>query len=413
MPFDPSILFVQFVSGLSRAMILFLMASGLTLVFGVMNVINFAHGAFYMIGAYMAFTLTQYLTGPLGFWVTLLIAPTIVCIVGGIVEVTLLRRIYKKEHLLQILLTYALIFVFNDLIKIIWGVDLRIVNLPKSLQGFVRFFGHRFPVYYFFIIGVGTAVAILLWLLLKKTRFGKVLRASAEHRDMVGLLGYNVGGLFTLVFVLATWLGGLSGAVIAPTVRLSLGMGTYNALSANLYQAAGFEPPDRKANSGLSDTPTGGLVSMVGYFGPLVDKLTAQDCEVLVLERAPERVPERRGVSVTCDPQDLAGCKHLLCTASTLINDSLEDVLAVTEPPARIEIVGPSGSGLPDPLLARGVTSIGGVSFSDREQLIAHLRGGGSWGEAGRKYQLDASSYPGLAQLTARLTGRCGDTGQS
>lgn len=225
MPFDPSILFVQFVSGLSRAMILFLMASGLTLVFGVMNVINFAHGAFYMIGAYMAFTLTQYLTGPLGFWVTLLIAPTIVCIVGGIVEVTLLRRIYKKEHLLQILLTYALIFVFNDLIKIIWGVDLRIVNLPKSLQGFVRFFGHRFPVYYFFIIGVGTAVAILLWLLLKKTRFGKVLRASAEHRDMVGLLGYNVGGLFTLVFVLATWLGGLSGAVIAPTVRLSLGMG--------------------------------------------------------------------------------------------------------------------------------------------------------------------------------------------
>lgn len=224
MDFDASMLFVQFISGLSRAMILFLMSSGLTLVFGVMGVVNFAHGAFYMIGAYMAFTLTEILTGFVGFWVALLIAPTIVCLIGGLVEVLLLRRIYEKEHLLQILLTYALIFVFNDIIKMIWGVDLKIVSLPPALAGFFTFFGHSFPVYYFFIIGVGGTVALLLWLLLKKTRIGKLLRASAERRDMVGLLGYNVGGLFTLVFVMATWLGGLSGAVIAPTVRLSLGM---------------------------------------------------------------------------------------------------------------------------------------------------------------------------------------------
>lgn len=225
MSIDPSMLFVQFISGLTRAMILFLMASGLTIVFGVMGVINFAHGAFYMLGAYVAFSLVQVLASPLGFWAALLIAPTIVCIIGALVELILLRRIYDKEHLLQILLTYALIFIFNDLIKMIWGVDLRIVTLPESLTGFVTFFGHRFPVYYFFIIGVGVAVAFLLWLLLKKTRFGRLLRASAERRDMVGLLGYNVGGLFTLVFIMATWLGGLSGAVIAPTVRLSLGMG--------------------------------------------------------------------------------------------------------------------------------------------------------------------------------------------
>jgi len=225
MDLDLSMIFVQFISGLSRAMILFLMASGLTIVFGVMRVINFAHGAFYMLGAFMAFTLTHILTGLIGFWCTLLVAPTIVCLIGGLVEVILLRRIYDKEHLLQILLTYALIFVFNDLIKLIWGVDLRIVPLPPSLAGFVTLFGHSFPVYYFFIIGVGGAVAMLLWLLLKKTRFGKLLRASAERREMVDLLGYNVGAIFTLVFVLATWLGGLSGAVIAPTVRLSLGMG--------------------------------------------------------------------------------------------------------------------------------------------------------------------------------------------
>ena len=225
MDFDASMLFVQFISGLSRAMILFLMASGMTIIFGVMRVINFAHGAFYMIGAYMAFTLTNVLTGPFGFWGALLLAPTIVCAIGGLVEVVLLRRIYEKEHLLQILLTYALIFVINDGIKLSWGGDMKIVTLPKVLTGCVTFSGHPFPIYYFFIIIVGVLVAVLLWLLLNKTRFGKLLRASAEHKDMVGLLGYNVGGLFTLVFIMATWLAGLSGAVIAPTVRLSLGMG--------------------------------------------------------------------------------------------------------------------------------------------------------------------------------------------
>ena len=225
MDFDVSVLIVQFISGLSRAMVLFLLASGMTIIFGVMRVINFAHGAFYMLGAYLAFSLTQILAGPFGFWAALLISPTIVCIIGGLVEIILLRRIYEKEHLLQILLTYALIFVINDAIKLLWGVDMRMVNVPRILTGCVTFFGHDFPVYYFFIITVGIIVAFLLWLLLKKTRFGKLLRASAEHKYMVDILGYNVKGLFTLVFIMAIWLAGLSGAVIAPTVRLSLGMG--------------------------------------------------------------------------------------------------------------------------------------------------------------------------------------------
>ena len=225
MGFDPSMLFVQFISGLCRAMILFLMASGLTLVFGVMRVINFAHGAFYMLGAYLAYTLTHVLMGyPGGFWIALIVVPTLVSIVGGIVEVTLLRRIYGKEHLLQILLTYALIYVFNDLTKLIWGVDLRIVRMPDALSGFVNIWGHSFPVYYFFIIGVGLLVAVLVWVLLAKTRLGKLMRAAADHKDMVDVLGYNVGQLFTIVFMMATWLAGLAGVVIAPTIRLSLGM---------------------------------------------------------------------------------------------------------------------------------------------------------------------------------------------
>ncbi|MDY6882108.1 MAG: branched-chain amino acid ABC transporter permease [Desulfatiglans sp.] len=224
MAFDSSMLFIQFVSGLSRAMVLFLMASGLTLIFGVMKVINFAHGVFYMLGAYIAFTLTALLTGPLGFWAAIVIAPTVVALIGGLVEIILLRRIYEKEHLLQILLTYSLIFVFNDAVKLLWGEEMRIVSLPKILSGFVTLFSHRFPIYYFFIITIGILVALLLWVFLSRTRIGKVLRAAAEHKDMVALLGYDVGGLFTVVFIIATWLGGLAGAVIAPTVRLSLGM---------------------------------------------------------------------------------------------------------------------------------------------------------------------------------------------
>jgi uncharacterized protein (DUF4213/DUF364 family) len=187
-----------------------------------------------------------------------------------------------------------------------------------------------------------------------------------------------------------------------PAAR-ALALGTYNALSASLYQAAGFEPPDRTADSGLNRLSSGQRVGMVGYFSPLVDKLTARGCEVVVLERSPERVVERPGVVVTENPQDLAGCRQLLCTASTLINDSLEDVLAASRTGVRFELVGPSGSGLPDPLFARGVTAVGGVSFADRGRLIGHLDGGGSWGDAGRKYQLDANNYPGLEQLISRL----------
>ena len=115
--------------------------------------------------------------------------------------------------------------MINDVVKMLWGVDLRIVTMPKLLSGFVVLAGHRFPVYYFFIIGMGFLVAVLIWFVLNKTRFGKVLRAAAEHREMVDILGYNVGGLFTVVFMMATWLGGLAGVVISPTIRISLGMG--------------------------------------------------------------------------------------------------------------------------------------------------------------------------------------------
>lgn len=183
----------------------------------------------------------------------------------------------------------------------------------------------------------------------------------------------------------------------------ALALGAYNALSAALYRDSGFEPPDRKENSGLSNPPRSGLIGMVGYFCPLVDKLTAQGSRVLVLERSPERIPEREGVSVTTDPRRLSDCQQVLCTASTLINDSLEEIVAGVDGKADIELVGPSGSGVPDPLFARGIATIGGITFPDRDRLIAQLRRGESWGTAGRKYQLDTIGYPGLRQLLKML----------
>ena len=225
MHLDASMFVAQFISGLCHGMILFLMASGLTLVFGVMRVINFAHGSFYMLSAYLAYSVTQFfMAGPYGFWIALVTVPVIVSVVGGVVEWLLLRRIYEKEHLLQILLTYALVFVFNDSVKLIWGTDMRIVRMPPQLTGSVFFLGQEFPVYYFFIIITGLIVALAMWLILKYSKVGKLLRAAAEQGDMVSLLGYNVSTLFTVVFMVATALAGLAGVVMAPTIRLALGM---------------------------------------------------------------------------------------------------------------------------------------------------------------------------------------------
>ena len=208
-------------------------------------------------------------------------------------------------------------------------------------------------------------------------------------------------------------LGLLQGFASTDMADRALAQGTYNALSTALYRGAGFQPPDRTPNSGLSDTPPGMLVGMVGYFAPLVEKLTAQGCRVLVLEQAPERVTTQPGVAVTTDPRALRDCPQVLCSASTLINDSLEAVLAAVDPRARFELIGPSGSGLPDPLFARGVSAVGGSLFGEKADLVERLQRGESWGSASRKYQLDPTSYPGLEQLIARLTDGGAHPGQA
>ena len=195
----------------------------------------------------------------------------------------------------------------------------------------------------------------------------------------------------------------LQGFTSTEPASRALALGTYNALSAALFRAADFEPPDRSRGSGLEGLATGTVIGMVGYFGPLVDRLTAQGNRVLILEQAPERVPDRTGVAAADDPAELRSCARVLCTASTLINDTLSELLAAVGTQTPIELVGPSGSGVPDPLFAHGVAAVGGISFGGREALLEQLGHGATWGKAGRKYQLDQDNYPGISALLERV----------
>jgi branched-chain amino acid transport system permease protein len=216
---------IQALSGVSSGMVLFLMASGLTLIFGTLRVANFAHGSFYMIAAYLSYSLTRYVDGGTsGFIISLLLAPLGVALIGAMVERFLLRRIATRAHQYQLILTYALTLVAADAVKIIWGQDNHTVPRPSGLDGAFDIFGTPFPSYYALLIIVGAVIALALHLLLTRTRFGRVLRASVADGQMVGALGINVPRLYTSVFALGAWLAGLAGVLAAPVGSISLGM---------------------------------------------------------------------------------------------------------------------------------------------------------------------------------------------
>lgn len=179
----------------------------------------------------------------------------------------------------------------------------------------------------------------------------------------------------------------------------ALAIGLFNALSASLMRRAGFEPHRAASDTGADTFHKGETVGMVGYFCPLVDKLLAQGCHVRVIELQPERVELRPGVSVSTAPADLAGCDTILCTAATLINNSLDELLAAAGSPRSFSLIGPTASGLPDVLFEKGVTATGGVHFDDSIALEQRLADGESWGKAGKKFVLTPDSYPGVDAL--------------
>ena len=213
---DINFIVTQLISGFTLATLLFLVASGLTLIFGVGNIFNFAHGSFYMIGAYFGYQLVA--VWKVNFWIALVAAGLGAGLVGAGAEFLFLRRIYgrSQEGGFQILLTYCLILIFDDLVKLIWGTEYKSVSKPPGFEGALHMGDIPIPTYNFAIIVVGLVVVIAAWWVLSKTRAGRIARASAVDREMLGSLGVNVPLTLTVVFGLATALGGMTGALAAP-----------------------------------------------------------------------------------------------------------------------------------------------------------------------------------------------------
>src|SRR5262245_17372538 len=224
---DPAFIFAQALSGLTAAMFLFLIASGLSLTFGVLRVLNFAHGSFYMLGAYAAYQFVQWLgPGPGTFWIAALGAALAIALLGGLVERLLFHRLYATEELYQLLFTYALVLILSDVAKILWGTQQKSVSRPRGLTGSVNIFGATVPSYNLFILLLGPAIALTVWFVLQRTRAGRFIRAAALDRETLGALGVNVDALYTWVFMLASFLGGLGGALISPMRATTPGMDT-------------------------------------------------------------------------------------------------------------------------------------------------------------------------------------------
>jgi branched-chain amino acid transport system permease protein len=213
----------QVLNGLQYGVMLFLMAAGLTLVFGIMNLVNLAHGSFYMVGAYLTTAFYTW-TGSFVLAVALALLGTLAA--GVVVELVTLRTLYERDHLDQVLATFGLILFFNELIAIVWGRAALYTSVPRWLSGHVVVLpGVRYPVYRALIIAVGLLVAALLWLLVTRTRVGMLIRAGASNRAMVGVLGVNVRLLYTLVFGLGAALAGLAGLLAGPIYAVQPGMG--------------------------------------------------------------------------------------------------------------------------------------------------------------------------------------------
>lgn len=212
----------QALNGLQFGLMLFLLAAGLTLVFGIMDCINLAHGSLYMVGAYFVAAAAQAADS---FWIGLGVGVAGTALLGLVLELTLFRQIYRRDHLSQVLATFALILIANESVRLIWGPAPLMLNPPAALSGPVEIAGFFYPAYRLVIIAVGLLVAALLYLLVARSRVGMWVRAGAANREMTEALGINVRALFTAVFVFGAALCALAGGLLGPLLAVQVGMG--------------------------------------------------------------------------------------------------------------------------------------------------------------------------------------------
>jgi branched-chain amino acid transport system permease protein len=218
-------LFQQILIGLSRTTILFMVASGLTLVLGVLRIPNIFHGSLYMIGAFLTYTVAQFFGfGSLGFWIGLAIAPLLVALASLVIERGILRLLYDREHLMLLLFTFSISLVLSDAVKFVWGAKFRSMSVPSIFEGAIPILGMSFPRYNLFLISLGPLLVLGLWFLTNKTKIGKISRAASVDREMVDAIGINVSLVFASVFIIGCYLAGLGGALIAPMQNITQGM---------------------------------------------------------------------------------------------------------------------------------------------------------------------------------------------
>jgi branched-subunit amino acid ABC-type transport system permease component len=206
-------------------MFLFIVASGLSLIFGVLRVLNFAHGSFYMLGAYMAWQITHWAgAASISFWIAVPGAALAVALLGGVIERLFLRHLYGREELYQLLFTYALVLILGDVAKVLWGTQQLTVPRPVGLDGGLQVLGIVIPHYNLFMILLGPLIALGCWLLLSRTGIGHMVRAAAYDREMLSALGADVGKLYTIMFMAGSFLAGLGGALVTPVRSIVPGM---------------------------------------------------------------------------------------------------------------------------------------------------------------------------------------------
>lgn len=257
---------LQLLNGMQFGILLFLIAAGLTLVFGIMDFVNLAHGVIYMVGAYLAVTFSQ-MTGSYGLGLLLTLPATLV--IGLVLELLVFRKLYDRPHLDQVLATFGLVMIITEGVEIIWGAAPLSVQMPDLLSGSVPLIGPlRYPVFRLVVIAAGLATAVALWLIITRTRIGMRLRAGATNRAMVSALGVDIKKLFTIIFAFGAMLAGFAGAMVAPILTVDPGMGESVLILAFVVIVIGGIGSVKGAFAGALLV---GLVDTLGRsFGPII-----------------------------------------------------------------------------------------------------------------------------------------------